>query len=209
MGISLSLLVLGISLCLTALAAANPQFVDTGADFPLPLDRYHDQGIPSLVGKLAGRIEKEPLNLVATVIFLAAIAHTFLVAKFRRISYHYQQAYQAIEYLLHEPQSSPGPETDHEKLIFRAQFFHFMGEVEAVFGIWLVPLFAAIVVFHGWSTMVEYVGNVNVSDAIFVVVIMAIAGGVSASPRGATRRAKHSGFLASQSSHCNGAWSID
>jgi hypothetical protein len=74
-----------------------------------------------------------------------ASAHTFLVAKFRQISHHYQQAYQAIEYLLHEPQSSPDPGTGYEKLIFRAQLFHFMGEVEAVFGIWLVPLFVAII----------------------------------------------------------------
>jgi Putative Na+/H+ antiporter len=29
--------------------------------------------------------------------------------------------------------------------------------------------------FHGWATMVDYVGNVNVADAIFVVVIMAMA----------------------------------
>ena len=50
-----------------------------------------------------------------------------------------------------------------------------MGEVEAVFGIWLIPLFVAITAFHGWATMVEYVGNVNVADAIFVVVIMAMA----------------------------------
>jgi hypothetical protein len=41
-----------------------------------------------------------------------------------------------------------------------------MGEVEAVLGIWLIPLFVAITAFHGWSTMVEYVGNVNVADAI-------------------------------------------
>jgi hypothetical protein len=47
-----------------------------------------------------------------------------------------------------------------------------MGEVEAVFGVWLIPLFVAIIAFHGWSTMVDYVGNVNVADAIFVVVIM-------------------------------------
>jgi hypothetical protein len=176
MGRTLALFVLGVSLCLTALGAANLRLPDAGADFPLPLDSYHDQRTPSLLGKLAGRIEKEPLNLVATLIFFAAIAHTFLVAKFRQISYHYQQAYQAIEYLLHEPQSLPDPGRGHEKLIFRAQLFHFMGEVEAVFGIWLVPLFVAIIAFHGWSTMVEYVGNVNVSDAIFVVVIMAIAG---------------------------------
>ena len=81
MGRTLSLLVLGVSLCLTALAAANPRFLDAGADFPLPLDSYHDQQTPSLLGKLAARIEKEPLNLVATIIFFAAIAHTFLVPK--------------------------------------------------------------------------------------------------------------------------------
>jgi hypothetical protein len=56
-----------------------------------------------------------------------------------------------------------------------AQLFYFMGEVETVFGIWLIPLFVAITAFHGWATMVEYVGNVNVADAIFVVVIMAMA----------------------------------
>ena len=50
-----------------------------------------------------------------------------------------------------------------------------MGEVEAVFGIWLIPLFVAVIAFHGWSTMVDYVGNVNVADAIFVVAIMAMA----------------------------------
>src|SRR5260370_31667710 len=50
-----------------------------------------------------------------------------------------------------------------------------MGEVEAVFGIWLISLFIAIIGLHGWSTMVDYVGNVNVADAIFVVVIMAMA----------------------------------
>jgi hypothetical protein len=48
-----------------------------------------------------------------------------------------------------------------------------MGEVEAVFGIWLIPIFVAIITFHGWSTMVD--GNVNVADPIFVVVIMAMA----------------------------------
>jgi hypothetical protein len=63
----------------------------------------------------------------------------------------------------------------HDKLLFRAQLFYFMGEVEAVFGIWLIPLFVAITAFHGWATMVEYVGNVNVADAIFVVLIMAMA----------------------------------
>jgi hypothetical protein len=103
-------------------------------EFPLPVDSYHDQQVASLLGKITGRIQREPLNLVATLIFFAAIVHTFLVTKFRRIAYHYHQAYQAIEYLLHQPQRLPGPGSGYEKFIFRAQLFHFMGEVEAVFG---------------------------------------------------------------------------
>ena len=62
---------------------------------------------------------------------------------------------------------SPDFGKKHDKLLFRAQLFYFMGEVEAVFGVWLIPLFIAIIAFHGWSTMVDYVGNVNVADAIF------------------------------------------
>ena len=125
--------------------------------------------------KLTGRIQREPLNLVATIIFFAAIIHTFLATRFRKIAYHYQQSYEAIEYLLHATDGPPDFGKKHDKLIFRAQLFYFMGEVEAVFGIWLIPLFVAIIAFHGWSTMVDYVGNVNVADAIFVVVIMAMA----------------------------------
>jgi uncharacterized membrane protein len=77
--------------------------------------------------------------------------------------------------LLHATDGPPDFGKKHDKLLFRAQLFYFMGEVEAVFGIWLIPLFVAIIAFHRWSTMVDYVGTVNVSDAIFVVVIMAIA----------------------------------
>jgi hypothetical protein len=96
MGRTLRFLALGLSLCLATLsttAAGLPT-----PDSPLPVDSYHDQEIPALIGKLTGRIRREPLNLVATIIFLGAIVHTFLVA------------------------------------------------------------------FHGWSTMVDYVGNVNVAD---------------------------------------------
>jgi hypothetical protein len=107
--------------------------------------------------------------------FFGAIVHTFLAARFRKIAYNYQQSYDAIEYLLHATDGPPDFGKKHDKLLFRAQTFYFMGEVEAVFGVWLIPLFVAIIAFHGWSAMVDYVGSVNVADAIFVVVIMAIA----------------------------------
>ncbi len=162
-------------MCLTPLSTTAAGLPRHALDFPLPVDSYHDQQIPSLFGKLTGRIQREPLNLVATIIFFGAIVHTFLAARFRKIAHNYQQSYEAIEYLLHATDGPPDFGKKHDKLLFRAQLFYFMGEVEAVFGIWLIPLFVAIIAFHGWSAMVDYVGNVNVADAIFVVVIMAMA----------------------------------
>ena len=171
----LLLLGLGLSLCLTTLSTTAAGLPKPVVDFPVPVDSYHDQQIPSLFGKLTGRIQREPLNLVATIIFFGAIVHTFLAGWFRKIAHNYQQSYDAIEYLLEAKDGPPDFGKRHDKLLFRAQLFYFMGEVEAVFGIWLIPLFVAIAAFHGWATMVEYVGNVNVADAIFVVVIMAMA----------------------------------
>src|SRR5271165_1803307 len=175
MGKTLLLLGLWLSLCLTTLGATASGFLRPATDFPLPADSYGDQQIPSLFGKLTGRIQREPLNLVASIIFFAAIIHTFLTAQFRKIAYRYQKRYEAIEDLLHAKDGPPDLGKKRDKLIFRAQLFYFMGEVESVFGIWLIPLFIAIIAFHGWSTMVDYVGNVNVADAIFVVVIMTMA----------------------------------
>jgi len=162
-------------LCLTPLSTTAAGLPKPALDFPVPVDCYHDQQIPSLFGKLTGRVQREPLNLVATIIFFGAIVHTFLAGWFRKIAHNYQQSYDAIEYLLEAKDGPPDFGKRHDKLLFRAQLFYFMGEVEAVFGIWLIPLFVAITAFHGWATMVEYVGNVNVADAIFVVVIMAMA----------------------------------
>jgi hypothetical protein len=103
-------------------------------DFPLPVDTYQDQQTPSLFGKLTGRIRREPLNLVATIIFFGAIVHTFLAGWFRKIAHNYQQSYNAIEYLLEAKDGPPDFGKKHDKLLFRAQLFYFMGEVEAVFG---------------------------------------------------------------------------
>jgi hypothetical protein len=106
-GRTLLLLGLGLSLCLTTLSATAADLLRPAVDFPLPVDSYHDQQIPSLFGKLTGRIQREPLNLVATIIFFGAIVHTFLAARFRKIAHIYQQSYEAIEYLLHATDGRP------------------------------------------------------------------------------------------------------
>jgi hypothetical protein len=100
MGRTLRFLGLGL-LCLTPLSTTAAGLPRPAVDFPLPVDSYHDQQIPSLLGKLTGRIQREPLNLVATIIFFGAIVHTFLAGWFLKIAHNYQQSYDAIEYLLH------------------------------------------------------------------------------------------------------------
>ena len=144
--------------------------------FPSPIESYHDNEINSIVGKLVNRIQREPLNLVATLVFLCAIVHTFLAPRFLSISHHYQHRCDILQWLEGHPEEGHLHAKSHDRLLFRAEFFHFMGEVEAVFGIWLIPLFIAIVFFHGWQAMVDYVEHVDTSQATFVVVIMAMAG---------------------------------
>src|ERR1700730_16807383 len=68
-GRTLLLLGLGLSLCLTTLSATAAGLLRPAVDFPLPVDSYHDQEIPSIFGKLMWRIQREPLNLVATLLF--------------------------------------------------------------------------------------------------------------------------------------------
>lgn len=141
--------------------------------FPRAGDSYQDESIPSLGGKLVARVQQEPFNAVATIIFFVAISHTFLASRFQKIAHDYDVKVRTIENAASGDQSKLGHELD--RLLFRAQFFHFMGEIEAVFGIWVVPLLIAIVIFYGWPAMVNYVGHVNMAEAVFVVVIMAMA----------------------------------
>jgi hypothetical protein len=145
----------------------------SGQSFPLSSDSYHDESIPTISGKLLARVQQDPFNAVGTLIFFFAIVHTFLASRFQRIAHEYDVRARAFEEL--NPLEQAEGEEEWDRLLFRAQFFHFMGEIEAVFGIWLVPLMIAIILFHGWPAMVNYVGHVNVAEAIFVVVIMAMA----------------------------------
>jgi hypothetical protein len=57
-----------------------------------------------------------------------------------------------------------------------ARLFHFLGEVEVVFGLWATVLLFTIVYFFDWPTAVDYISHkVNYTEAIFVVVIMTLA----------------------------------
>jgi hypothetical protein len=139
--------------------------------FPRSLDSYNDAGVAGLGAKLLHRARTEPFNVLATLLFLGAIVHTFLASRIMALSHRYQ-------HLLERHPAPPGDEATlvrHDRLRFRAQMLHFAGEVEAVFGLWLVPLLVAVAIFKGWDAMRQYVASVSFVEPVFVTVIMAIA----------------------------------
>jgi len=158
------LLAIGLLSGVGAIAAEKPP--GDAAAFPRSLDSYKDSDI-SIAAILKNRVQQEPFNLIATLIFFCAIVHTFLTSKFTAISHRWEHE--------HEEQKKKGL-ADRYSVHHRAELFHFLGEVEAVFGIWVIALVGAIFVFYDWKTVVHYIGyQVNFTEAMFVVVIMTLA----------------------------------
>jgi len=154
----------------TAFAASAPE---SPVSFPHPLSSYSEPPNSSLGRILWSRVEADPFNLVATGLFFLAIIHTFLAPMFIRLAHRYER-----EHAERVARSSQGPDpaASGRKVSFRAEVFHFFGEVEAVFGIWVLPLLAAITLFEGWPAARDYLGHgLNFTEPMFVVVIMTIA----------------------------------
>jgi hypothetical protein len=115
----------------TARASESPP--SGTAQFPPALESYNDSGLRSIPAILIDRIRQEPFNLAATLIFLCAIIHTFLASKFTNISHKWEHE--------HRERIKRG-EADENSVHFGAELFHFLGEVEVVFGMWAVVLIA-------------------------------------------------------------------
>jgi len=103
------------------------------------------------------------VELVGTILFACAVLHTFLVSKFEKMAHRY-------------PEGSMGE-----------NFFHFLGEVEAVFGMWaaiFIGVFSALKGFaiydeghhHVIGGALGYLESLNFTEPAFVFVIMCIAG---------------------------------
>ncbi len=86
----------------------------------------------------------------ALCFFCLAVLHTFSVTYFRRLSHRF-------------PEGS-----------IRENLFHFLGEVEVVFGLWAALLIGVWSAKHGTASAILYLENVNFTEPCFVFVIMAI-----------------------------------
>jgi hypothetical protein len=145
------------------------------ADFPRQLSAYADPAGASVMEVVKARATTEPFNVVATVIFLLAVLHTFATAKIRHWAHVVEHRHQ--ERLKERPVAVDRDEDGQpDEVSFWGQILHFFGEVEAVFGIWAVVLGGAIIWAKGVDTAVGYIAHtVNYTEPMFVVIIMALA----------------------------------
>jgi hypothetical protein len=133
----------------------------TAGGFPLPLDRYTGEDGLGLGAVLAARAAADPLNLAATLIFALAILHTFAAPSLLAASHR----------LKHRLDAARGGE-GHS---FQVELLHFLGEIEAIFGIWVIPLLVILGTTRGARAAEQFLGGVKFTEPLFVVVIMAIA----------------------------------
>lgn len=149
--------------------------------FPIPetayaeMEAHHAEELGhelGLMDQLKIRAAADPFNVVATVIFFLAVAHTFLATKFNNLAHKFH-----LEHREEMRSNNKMYVEGREPVSFKATIFHFLGEVEAIFGIWLIPLLISLVLMEpeGLSVAAFYVDTRNYTEPIFVVIIMAIA----------------------------------
>mgnify|MGYP001814919902 CR=1 FL=1 len=162
--VMLFLCTMGLWIAVETGLAASP---GDKSDFPRSLESYDDRDMTGIIEILWSRAQEEPFNLAAFLIFLCAIVHTFLASKFMTISHKWEHE--------HEEKIKQGL-ADKDSVHYGAGLFHFLGEVEVIFGIWALVLLVTIIEFFDWKTAVSYVAHdVNFVEAMFVVTIMTLA----------------------------------
>ncbi|MCW1921128.1 putative Na+/H+ antiporter [Luteolibacter arcticus] len=152
--------------------AAAPHEVKT-PEFVTRMDAFPQQetaaGVDGIGAKLAFRAKEQPFLLVATIIFVLAIVHTFAAVPITKLSHKVQHEHDERIRQLH------GQIRADERVSFKATMLHFLGEVEAIFGIWVVVLLGAMLWFYDLDTVTGYLSGVNFTEPLFVVIIMALA----------------------------------
>lgn len=143
------------------------------SEFPKPVDVYDAQEKSqqlSIGQKILHRMQADKFNLAATLIFLLAIIHTFVAPKFAAMAHK-------LEHEEHAAHAASGEKHgEHPPHSLKVSILHFLGEIEAVFGLWIIPLMFVASYFYSFSDFVLFVEkDCKFIEPLFVVVIMIIA----------------------------------
>jgi hypothetical protein len=137
--------------------------------FPPPLESYQDADLTSVAAVLKHWVQAQPFNLLATLLFVGAVAHTFFTHKFRHLAH-------ALEVRHRQRWRDRADSSGQPPASVAARLLHFLGEVEVVFGIWVVPLVVCMSLRFGEATTLAYLNQrVQYHEPLFVVVIMAMS----------------------------------
>jgi len=122
---------------------------------------YSDQNLNTTSEKLIHRINQQPFNIPALIIFVLAIFHTLFAHKFTTLSDNRRQ--RNLE--------------KKKKIVddFGVEILNFLGEVEVIFGIWVIPLCLVMTYYYDWWTAIHYLNTLDYKEPLFVVVVMTIA----------------------------------
>lgn len=91
-----------------------------------------------------------PIQFAATICFVLAILHTFSVKFFHKLGSKYQEGSIA------------------------ENIFHFLGEVEVVFGLWAAVFFVAYCLLDSYSSAAAYLESSRFTEPVLVFVLMAV-----------------------------------
>lgn len=103
-----------------------------------------------------------PFHVVSLIIFICAVLHTLSVHKI----HNWARNLEAKQLSMREGKRRP------RSII--VQVLYFLSEIEIVFAVWSIPLFLAITAFYGMSLAVEYMNTRDYTEALFIVIVLAI-----------------------------------
>ncbi|MEM8628937.1 MAG: putative Na+/H+ antiporter [Chlamydiota bacterium] len=120
---------------------------------------------PAVLSQLEG-LDVSLFHTATLLIFVLAIFHTFMAGKISKFA----QLFEDKTVMKQETSA------DCTKVFsFWGEVLYFFGEVEIIFGLWVIPLFLCIVGFYSWDVAVEYINTRDYTEPLFVVVIMTLA----------------------------------
>ena len=150
--------------------AKKPEFMEKMEQFPAMEEAAK---MESIGDKISFRAKEQPFLVVASIIFLCAILHTFFAVPITKYSHKVQHDHDAK---IRKEMAARGESTKAKDMVsFKSTVLHFFGEIEAIFGIWVLALIGAIVSFYDVRTAEAYISGVNFTEPMFVVIIMALA----------------------------------
>lgn len=144
------------------------------AKFPIDLGEYakHEEGM-TLGQKLAHRISVDPFNLAASLVFLCAILHTFMAPVFQKLAHKLEHNYK--DKLRREGFRVQHP-GQRMPVSFASTLCHFLGEVEVVFGLWIIPFAGVCCYYYSPADFLNYINHdTSFTEPLFVAVVMVIA----------------------------------